>query len=210
MITIGQIRAGRAWLNLSQRELALAASISTGTLNNIERGMQTDPKISTLKAIQRALEAQGIKFTENEKGEFGLLFVTANLKPDRPTILIIDDSLADRTLYKAWLSGPLGGNYKIIEADNGIAGAEILVQHNPACTILDFMMYGKDGFQMLVEMKQQETKIPPIIFVTAMQHDTLESDVKSLGVNLFIDKKTLTEMALNDAVEKILNKKWKP
>lgn len=61
MITPEQIRGARAMLGLTQAELAGRASISTTGLNNIERGM-SDPKASTLRALQEALETAGIIF----------------------------------------------------------------------------------------------------------------------------------------------------
>lgn len=48
-------------LGLTQAELAKSAGISTTGLNNIERNA-ADPKASTLRAIQAALEAAGITF----------------------------------------------------------------------------------------------------------------------------------------------------
>lgn len=54
-------------LGLTQANLAEAAGISTTALNNIERGL-ADPKVSTLSAIQRALEAAGVIFVD-ENGE---------------------------------------------------------------------------------------------------------------------------------------------
>ena len=48
-------------LSLTQAELAKAADISATALNNIERGA-SDPKTSTLQAIQKALEAAGVIF----------------------------------------------------------------------------------------------------------------------------------------------------
>lgn len=50
-------------LGLTQSELAAMCSLSTTGLNNIERG-ESDPKASTLAAIQRALEEAGIEFIE--------------------------------------------------------------------------------------------------------------------------------------------------
>jgi predicted transcriptional regulator len=49
-------------LGLTQAELAKNAGISTTGLNNIERG-SADPKTSTLRAIQAALESAGVEFT---------------------------------------------------------------------------------------------------------------------------------------------------
>lgn len=68
MITPEQIRAARAMLDWTQGELAERAGISKTGLNNIERGA-SDPKSSTLGAIQRVLEEAGLEFTNgNEPG----------------------------------------------------------------------------------------------------------------------------------------------
>ncbi len=194
-------------LGLKQHELAEKAGLSTGTLNNIERGVQTDPKLSTLKAIQKALEAEGIQFTEGETGELGI-----RLKPPHPhpysgtiTLLIIDDSQSDRKLYKAWLGKQPDKKYKIIEAGNAKEGYEAFIKYTPACIILDFMMYGKDGFQLLIEMKRENPEIPPIIFVTAMHSDVVEKDAIALGVHTYLDKKNLTKERLYNAVTKALS-----
>lgn len=53
-------------LGLTQAELASRAGISTTGLNNIERG-GSDPKASTLRAIQRALEEGGVEFTNGDQ-----------------------------------------------------------------------------------------------------------------------------------------------
>ncbi|WP_234842191.1 helix-turn-helix domain-containing protein [Sinorhizobium meliloti] len=64
MITSAQIRGARAMLNLTQAQLATSAGISTTGLNNIERGA-ADPKASTLRSIQAALEEAGIVFQDD-------------------------------------------------------------------------------------------------------------------------------------------------
>jgi DNA-binding XRE family transcriptional regulator len=69
MITPAQIRGARAMLNMTQARLAELAGISTTALNSIERGT-SDPKSSTIRAIQAALEAAGVNFTDG--GEPGV------------------------------------------------------------------------------------------------------------------------------------------
>ena len=63
MITSAQIRAARALLGWRQIDLARKAHISFNTLNKIEAEL-VDPRASTLRAIQRALEQAGIEFIE--------------------------------------------------------------------------------------------------------------------------------------------------
>lgn len=64
MISIPQIRAGRALLNWSQRQLAEAAGISQRNVHNIEAGLVV-PRLPTIKAIQVALEKANIVFANN-------------------------------------------------------------------------------------------------------------------------------------------------
>jgi transcriptional regulator with XRE-family HTH domain len=55
----------RAALGLGIRELALAAKVSIDTVTRFERGDQL--KERTTEAIQRALEAAGVEFTNGEQ-----------------------------------------------------------------------------------------------------------------------------------------------
>jgi transcriptional regulator with XRE-family HTH domain len=71
MITPQQIRGARAMLGLTQAELAERAGMSKTGLNNIESGA-SDPKASTLKAIQSALEAAGVEFIPENGGGAGV------------------------------------------------------------------------------------------------------------------------------------------
>ena len=63
MITPVQIRAARAMPDISQATLAKAAGLSPTALIAIETG-HSDPRSSTLRNIQAALERKGIIFGE--------------------------------------------------------------------------------------------------------------------------------------------------
>lgn len=58
-------------LGLTQAELAKRAGISTTGLNNLESGA-SDPKASTLRAIQAALESAGVEFIAENGGGAGV------------------------------------------------------------------------------------------------------------------------------------------
>lgn len=206
MITIQQIKAARAMLGYSQQMLAKKAGISVATLNNIERAAQTDHKLSTLNAIRRALESGGIEFMDEASGGVGI-----RLKPSPKTngaarILIIDDNHADRMLYKRWLSDAEGKEYQVIEAGDAKAGFEAFIEHNPDCILLDFKMYGMDGFQLIVEMKKDYPIIPPIIFITGMHDKELEHNVRRVGVHSYVNKNSLDQAQLIREVSSALEK----
>jgi transcriptional regulator with XRE-family HTH domain len=73
MITTAQIRAARGLLKWTQATLAHRAALSTVTLNLIENDA-TRPRESTLRAIQAALEAEGVEFLADSGGGVGVRF----------------------------------------------------------------------------------------------------------------------------------------
>lgn len=60
-----QLRMARAAVGWGVRELAKMAGVNANTVTRIENG--ADAKQSTMDAIQRALEAAGIEFTNGEQ-----------------------------------------------------------------------------------------------------------------------------------------------
>jgi DNA-binding XRE family transcriptional regulator len=66
MISPSQIRGARAMLGLTQSDLAAKAGISKTALIAIETAA-SDPKASTLSAIQSALESAGVEFTNGDQ-----------------------------------------------------------------------------------------------------------------------------------------------
>lgn len=201
MIAIEQIKAARAILGMGQKELAAKAGVSIATLNNLERGAQTDPKMSTMKAIQQSLEAEGIEFIADPLRGVGLYLKPRRQMGDNIVVLIIDDSKADRTLYKNWLKNAPNKKYTVFEAENASAGLDAFAECNPDCIILDFMMYGADGFQLLASLKKENIKLPPIIFITGMHNEDLEESAKSQGVYKYLNKQELTREILYETVK---------
>jgi len=203
LISLEQIKAARAMLNLSQKQLAKKSGLSVATLNNIERGAQLDPKLSTMTAIREALEAKGIQFLDEYEG-IGIRLKPQKNRTQGATILIVDDGKADRTLYKHWLGNAAGRKYRVVEADNARAGYGAFIEHRPDCIVLDFKMYGMDGFQMLAEMKKDHTKIPPIVFVTGLHNDVLRESAQRQGVCAYLDKKNVTKEGFYAAIDRAL------
>lgn len=68
MITPAQCRAARALIEWSRDQLAETSMVALRTIVDFERGAR-EPRVVTLDAIQRALEAAGVIFVaENGEG----------------------------------------------------------------------------------------------------------------------------------------------
>ena len=94
-------------------------------------------------------------------------------KPD--VVLIVDDDPAVRTLAARWLSQV---GIQVVELDRGEAALEWLAESSDkvAAVVLDVMMPGLDGFQVLAAMrKEPATQDIPVVLLTA--HANTESDI---------------------------------
>jgi transcriptional regulator with XRE-family HTH domain len=66
LMTPSQCRAARGLLNWTQDQMASAAHLSVVTVRNFENEKST-PQRATLDVMQRALEAEGVEFTNGDK-----------------------------------------------------------------------------------------------------------------------------------------------
>jgi transcriptional regulator with XRE-family HTH domain len=76
MITVEQIRAGRALLGWSQLQLAEASALSVPSVKRLELGNKVTGE--TLGAVRSALEKAGVEFIEGPGVRFRLAEVYAN------------------------------------------------------------------------------------------------------------------------------------
>jgi len=66
MATGAQVRAARGLLGWTQGQLAEAADVAVATVKGMEAG-RSQPRRATVQAIQRALEAAGVEFTNGDQ-----------------------------------------------------------------------------------------------------------------------------------------------
>lgn len=70
MISPAQIRAARALVGWKQSDLAARSGVSQVSIKNIERGA-TDPRLSTITAIERAFFDAGVLFLDALESKAG-------------------------------------------------------------------------------------------------------------------------------------------
>jgi putative two-component system response regulator len=105
---------------------------------------------------------------------------------DKPVILVVDDQLQNVELLEAQLV-PLG--YEIIRAANGKDALTIITGNEIDLMLLDIMMPGMDGFEVIRRVRQgTKTRLLPIILVTALRET--EDRIKGIeaGCDDFISK----------------------
>jgi transcriptional regulator with XRE-family HTH domain len=77
-----QLRMARAAIGWGVRDLAEKAGVTANTVTRIENG--SDAKQSTIEALQRALEAAGVEFTNGDQPGVRLTKAAAARSADSP------------------------------------------------------------------------------------------------------------------------------
>jgi len=106
---------------------------------------------------------------------------------DGDVILIVDDIEINRIILREILKD----DYEIIEAASGSEALKILFEDNvhPTAVLLDIIMPGIDGFQVLDRIKQNDrTKNIPVLFITAADSEETESRGLKSGAADYVTK----------------------
>lgn len=108
-----------------------------------------------------------------------------NLIPKRQTILVIDDEKANLKI----LSELFKSKVNIILAKNGTQGIEKIIKFKPDLILLDIIMPGMSGFDVITQLKSnEETSAIPVIFITGLTDVVDESKGLALGACDYIQK----------------------
>lgn len=98
-------------------------------------------------------------------------------------VLVIDDEpLVRRSLGRALTSK----KYDVIEAPDGNIGQTLWLEHQPELVIIDVLMPGKSGPQVIEEMQGKHKS--KIVLISAFSGEYNMNSAKALGANLFIGK----------------------
>jgi len=106
--------------------------------------------------------------------------------PDRPKILVIDDTPEDIQVVVQFLQA----DYAIVVATSGEAGLRLAgAQPSPELILLDIRMPGMDGYQVCERLLADErTRDTPIIFITALADEDDEQKGLNLGAVDYVHK----------------------
>ena len=104
----------------------------------------------------------------------------------KKTILVVDDTPDNLALIFALLNP----YYKVKIANSGEKALQLITQgERPDLILLDIMMPGMDGYQVLSHIKaMQDAELLPVIFLTAMNSNEDEEKGLQLGAVDYITK----------------------
>lgn len=101
----------------------------------------------------------------------------------KPSVLVIDDDHAIRYVLREAFTAV---GFEVTEAESGLLGLDALDQKPPALVLLDIMMPGIDGFQVMKYLSQFGVKVP-VLAMSALG-PRVEERARELGADGFIAK----------------------
>ncbi len=117
------------------------------------------------------------------------------------TIVIADDDEDLRLLVEVTLENPA---YNIFTVVDGAQALDAVNQHHPDLLIIDWMMPGLNGFDVVTQLRQNPHKAAlPIVMLTARDAQEAQEQTASLALAGFLVK-PFSPLALIQKVREVL------
>lgn len=127
--------------------------------------------------------------------------ITSGINVEKLSVLVVDDVPLNILLIKKMLSQY---TFELRTANGGQAALDAIAQKMPDLVLLDLMMPGIDGFEVIRRLRADEkTKDLPIIILSALNSEQDISKGFQLGANDFINKPIIMEKLISSVTTQI-------
>ncbi len=117
------------------------------------------------------------------------------------TLLIVEDSLADREYYRQALKHA-NYSYHLLESASVAAGLELCSTQSIDAILLDYLLPDDDGLTFLELLAaQSHGSIPPVVMMTGQGNERVAVRAMKLGAADYLVKQDLTPARLQDAIQ---------
>jgi len=116
------------------------------------------------------------------------------------TVLIAEDDAFLRQVYRKELEG---AGYRVLAVENGEKALKMMRTEKPILILLDLLMPGQDGFDVLTAMRDDPSLsgIPAVVLTNIQQQVDIER-AKALGAKEFLNKGEVQVGDLTKIVQK--------
>jgi len=126
---------------------------------------------------------------------------------NKKKVIVIED---DKFLLKLYCNKLKNNGFEAIGALTSDEGINRIIAENPDLIILDLVLPGKSGFEVLAEIKlNPKIKKIPIIILSNLSQDSDIKEAMELGANEYIVKTEVSVNLLPEIAKEILVKSKK-
>jgi threonine synthase len=179
-----------------QRDEVVVVNCSGHTFP-VEKHLLGDEWARTVEfPVETPALGEGVESTPLQEGLLGSL---EQLNGRIRTIAIIEDDARAKLLLRRILQ--TRGKYQISEASDGTTGLEMVRREHPDIILLDLMMPGMDGFEVLDAIKaDKQVSDIPIIVITAKELTSAERERLKGQTERLMEKGSFTDEELLEEI----------
>jgi two-component system response regulator (stage 0 sporulation protein F) len=122
-------------------------------------------------------------------GLFSHKKVVVIVEDDVPLRVFIGDKLAEYDI-------------KTVECGDGNTALQTIAEEHPDCVVLDLMLPGKNGMEILAELREAQPTLPVVILTTLSGEVGLKEEAEKRNA-LFLNK---AEVSIEEVVDAVLRK----
>jgi signal transduction histidine kinase/CheY-like chemotaxis protein len=123
------------------------------------------------------------------------------------TISIVDDSQVDRVTYRRYLESTPNLNWNIVDCESAQEALDLCNRDCPDLILLDYLLPGTNGLELLQELTKQLGTLPVIIMLTGQGNEAVAVEARKLGVQDYLIKGDLTAQTLINTVTNALTER---
>jgi len=174
---------GQLTINASKgsREVTLTVSgqLSAANRQPAQSGAFGELNLAVAQALIEAQEGRQVTSRKEDGWQAHIVLPLA----DKITILVIDDSADLIALLQRYLAGRIAS---VVGATDGKEALRLAAELKPRLIILDIMMHGLDGWEILHRLRQlEETKQTPIIICSVLHQKDM---ARAVGAVDYLEK----------------------
>jgi DNA-binding response OmpR family regulator len=126
----------------------------------------------------------------------GILDVFKNRKTKK--VMVVEDDVPLRGFIAERL---LDNGLDVVETGDGLKAGELIAEHKPDCIVLDVMLPGKSGMQILEDLRATDTATPVVVLTTLSGEGGLRLEAAKHNA-VFLNK---ADTALDVVIETVLH-----
>ncbi|MCP4539647.1 MAG: pyridoxal-phosphate dependent enzyme [Chloroflexi bacterium] len=153
------------------------------------------------RTVEMPTETEGAPQVRSKAVEEGLLGSLEQLDGRVRSIAIMEDDPQARLLLRRILQ--TRGEYRIFEASDGASGLDMVRRERPDVILMDLMMPGMDGFEVLEALKSDEQLTDvPVIVISAKELTVAERKRLGSQTDMLMQKGDFTDEELLEEILK--------
>jgi signal transduction histidine kinase/CheY-like chemotaxis protein len=122
-------------------------------------------------------------------------------------ISIVDDCEVDRATYRRYLESAPNLDCQIVDCESAEAALELFTRDCPDAILLDYLLPGTNGLELLQELTKKLETLPVIIMLTGQGSEAVAVAAMKQGANDYLIKGQLTAQTLVNAITSALTER---